>query len=788
MAIPGDLDQLTGRVIDENGNALSFVTVSFPQLKVSTQSNIKGEFVIALEGRSEGELLFFKHGFKSLEIDLNELNEANIEVVLYPFQANLNAVEVSAQSGFYENRLRDVEGVAVYSGKKNDIVKLKSISANLATANARQIYAKVSGLNIWESDANGNQLEIGGRGLNPSRSSNFNVRQNGYDISADALGYPESYYSPAPLAIDKIEIVRGASSLQYGSQFGGLVNFKLLADPTQKIEGELNQSFGSFGLSNTFLKIASKQERLSAKAYVQRKTGDGFTEKSSHESTHAFANVNYQLNPNLKIGAELTYYSSLAEQPGGLTDKQFEEDALQVTRFGNWFAVDWFLPSLNLAYQKGNYKSEITYSYLDAQRSALGFIQSPDRVDPIKISSASYAESQRDLFLDEFNNHTVEWRNVYRYSISEKPAALAFGARIYKGNSRKLQAAATPGDKPVFESDNTDANAVQLDYDFDNYNTAVYVENVLPLGSFKFSPGIRAEWIQTDYKGYSVSTVRDQSGNVLSADKLEEESVRPRAFVIAALGVSRKQNNTEFYSNISQNYRSVSFSDFKVRNPSYRVDQNLKDERGFNFDLGLRRVKKKLKLDANVFFLRYNNRIGFTSIIDENTFRVYQYRTNVGASHTYGVESLVEYAFVNSEKWYVSAMVNTSFQKGKYVSSRNSNIVGNKVELIPDLTLKSGLDVKYKNIGFSVLYTYVDDHFSDATNAFETAGGISGLIPSYQVLDFTLCYRYKKWKSSVGVNNALNNIYFTRRATGYPGPGIITAQPRNFFASLQYSF
>ena len=69
--------------------------------------------------------------------------------------------------------------------------------ASTATNNARQIYNKIGGLNIFQNDDAGIQLNIGGRGLNPSRSANFNIRQNGYDISADVLGYPESYYTPS---------------------------------------------------------------------------------------------------------------------------------------------------------------------------------------------------------------------------------------------------------------------------------------------------------------------------------------------------------------------------------------------------------------------------------------------------------------------------------------------------------------------------------------------------------------------------------------------------------------
>jgi Fe(3+) dicitrate transport protein len=76
-----------------------------------------------------------------------------------------------------------------------------------------------------KSSDGGLQLSIGGRGLDPNRTSNFNTRQNGYDISADVLGYPEllcnTYRSFGRSNYS------WCSLLQYGTQFGGLVNFKL---------------------------------------------------------------------------------------------------------------------------------------------------------------------------------------------------------------------------------------------------------------------------------------------------------------------------------------------------------------------------------------------------------------------------------------------------------------------------------------------------------------------------------------------------------------------------------
>ena len=70
--------------------------------------------------------------------------------------------------------------------------------------------------------------------------------------------------------------------------------------------------------------------------------------------------------------------------------------------------------------------------------------------------------------------------------------------------------------------------------------------------------------------------------------------------------------------------------------------------------------------------------------------------------------------------------------------------------------------------------------FQDARNS-----GIIGSIPSYDVLDVSFSYSWKKLKLETGINNLLDNSFFTRRATGYPGPGIIPAEPRTFYTTLQ---
>ena len=83
-------------------------------------------------------------------------------------------------------------------------------------------------------------------------------------------------------------------------------------------------------------------------------------------------------------------------------------------------------------------------------------------------------------------------------------------------------------------------------------------------------------------------------------------------------------------------------------------------------------------------------------------------------------------------------------------------------------------------------YTYLSSQFTDASNA--TVGNLSGVvgeIPAYSVMDLSLSYSYKKFKGDCGINNLQDNHYFTRRATGYPGPGIIPSAPRTVYFTVQ---
>ena len=240
---------------------------------------------------------------------LNKSNELN-EVVL-----NSERKKV-----FKITRLSDFEGTSIYAGKKTEVIQVGQLTANIASNNSRQIYAQISGLNIYQNDDAGLQLNIGGRGLDPNRTSNFNTRQNGYDISADVLGYPESYYSPPAEAVKEIQIVRGAASLQYGTQFGGLVNFKLIEpNPSRGFNFKTRNTYGSNNLYTNFSQISGKIKSFSYLSYFNFKSGDGFRSNSRFNSRNYFSQFKYDFNSKTSIKSEFTFLNYLAQQAGGLS-------------------------------------------------------------------------------------------------------------------------------------------------------------------------------------------------------------------------------------------------------------------------------------------------------------------------------------------------------------------------------------------------------------------------------------------------------------------------------------
>jgi Fe(3+) dicitrate transport protein len=183
---------------------------------------------------------------------------------LRPDTSHLKPLEIIANDKQAILFPADTQGMVLLAGKKVEIIDVANQNISLVNNNSRQVFARVAGIQVWENDGSGVQVNVGTRGLSPNRSWEFNVRQNGYDISADAFGYPEAYYNPPMEAVKRIEIIRGAASLQYGPQFGGLLQYDL--DEPQgnhPLSFKTTQTTGSFGLFSSYNAIKFSRKNFS---------------------------------------------------------------------------------------------------------------------------------------------------------------------------------------------------------------------------------------------------------------------------------------------------------------------------------------------------------------------------------------------------------------------------------------------------------------------------------------------------------------------------------------------
>lgn len=786
---------LKGTVLDQAEKfPLIGAHISLPELDRRAITDASGDF--ELKNLPEGELLIEisytgKTTFRGTVAIGRETKTLTVKLEDEAQLLSEVSVQAREEESFGLARLRAVEGVAIYEGKKSEVVRLADLAANLAANNPRQVYGRVAGLNIWESDGAGLQLGIGGRGLSPNRTANFNTRQNGYDISADALGYPESYYTPPTEALDRIQVVRGAASLQYGTQFGGMLNFVFKKPPIdRKISLVSRQTVGSFGFLGTYNQLAGTlaDGKFSYFGYYQYKQGDGWRPNSEFRMHNAFASLSWKPSRRWTIGLEMTRMNYLAQQAGGLTDALFEQDPRASYRERNWFEVDWNLLALTLDYRLSDRtRINVRNFGLLASRKSLGVLS------PINVTDFG---DNRDLIEGAFENMGNETRLLHRYRIGSQEHTFVAGVRLYQGHTTARQGEGNDGAGPDFYFLNPE-NVGKSDYTFPNTNYAAFAEHIFRLGNkWSLTPGIRYEYIHTRAEGYYNQRVYDAAGNLVAETREEETESRKRDFLLLGLGASWKPtDHYEFYANLSQNYRAINFSDLRIDNPNSRIDPNITDERGFTADLGWRtRSGGWLYADITAFYVAYRDRIGQVLRSGEPPlYNDYRLRTNIADARNVGLE-----LFAEADLWHfirkqdadhkLSLFVNTSFIDARYINTDDLSILNRRVELVPPVTVRTGLTYRHKQFRTSFIWAHTAEHFTDATNARRTSSAVNGIIPAYQVADLSLGYQWRFLRLEASCNNLFDARYFTRRAEAYPGPGIIPAEGRSFFITVGVEF
>lgn len=712
----------------------------------------------------------------------------------------LNTSEVVVKTYYNSKYSPDsVHQLKIVAGKKMEIILLNARDFDLSTNNYRQVFKKTPGIFVSEHDATGLQTSISSRGLSANRSWEFNMRQNGYDIASDPSGYPEAYFSPTLDAVAAIEVYRGSSALQYGSQFGGMINYQLkdkIGDKTLSYEG--NHTTGSYGLFNSYNAIGGVQGRWSYYGFMHHRQAEGYRSNSQYYSNSFFGKMAYNWGTG-KVTAEYHHSHYLSQQAGGLTDSLALSQPTSSTRSRNWFELPWKMASVQI-YQtfKENLKMNATINYLLGQRNSVGYLKNILIQDTFNTNIGSY--NLRDVDRDFYNTLSSELRLSYTYKIGTKKQLLTGGFRYCHSDiNRKQKGIGTGGsDFDLTVSLDNYNNEYLRNLFLQTQNLALFTEQLFNVGNrLSLVPGIRVESIQSSMNG--------RSNQVLGGYISQLEKNR---FILLG-GFSAKYKvfkNTPasmvLYANINQNYRPVTYSELMPSSTNEVVDPLMKDVNGYSSELGFKgqRLFRRLILnyDFNAFYIQYNQKIG-TLIVDGNPFK-----TNIGDLKSQGVEAYLEFIFMNPffrhshHTEQLSLFFSGSYTDARYTKWENpaiannieTSIVGKQAEYAPKEIFTTGFEYKLGGFALNYQYHYTASCFSDAANTvLPNATASVGLIPSLGLHDVSasiLLFDNYQWK--LGVNNLLDQIGPVRRSGGYPGPGLLINQGRSFYTTLSIKF
>lgn len=696
---------------------------------------------------------------------------------------SLDAVTIAGDKLFSVERLPKVKGTYLWAGRKNEVINVQNLDATIAEKTPRQIFSKVPGVFVYDMDGSGNQTNISTRGLDPHRGWEYNIRKNGIITNSDMYGYPASHYSMPMEAVDHIELVRGTGSLQYGAQFGGMLNYvSKKPDTVKAFTFESVNSLGSFNMMSTYNAVSGTVGKVQYYAYYNKRVSDGYRNNSHTDFDAQSVMLIYTPVKALQLKAEVARSNYVYQIPGPLTDSMFRADPRLSTRARNYFNPGIFVPSLSAEWKVSERTIlSWTVSAVLGARNSVQFDKpatTPDALDPVTLQ---YAVRQVDI--DRFNSYTTELRMLHQYTIGKMQGAVAAGIQVFDNDLHRRQLGkGTTG--TGFDLSLTEPGWGR-DLHFKTKNLALFAENsfaILP--SLIVTPGVRVELGNSDMTG----VIRSYDPGTLP------NTIRHRFPLFGIHADYTLKNGHNLYAGWSQAYRPVIFKDIIPASVYETVDKNLKDADGYNLEAGYRGSKGTLRWDVSAFQLVYNNRLGTLAGDAAGDGNFYIQRTNVGNSLTRGIELFAEYAVLHRERASITMFTSTALFDARYRDAvvrsgdKNIDIDGNKVETVPDVITRNGVTFRSGELSLSCLYSYTAKSYADPLNTeTPSATGSVGAVPAYGILDVNASFRiYSNLMMRFNINNVTDRHYFTKRPSFYPGPGVWSSDGRSVNFSVAF--
>jgi hemoglobin/transferrin/lactoferrin receptor protein len=546
-----------------------------------------------------------------------------------------------------------------------------------------------------------------------------------------------------PFSVNKIEVLRGSGSVQYGSDaIGGVIQI-FTKDPgytpENSFKGSVSGRFGSSKMEqsgSTELSYSTSKMVLSGilgiKNYGDLIGGDTTGRQSPSGYSQSDASLKFKLK--VSNNSELILANQFVQQKDVDVYHKVQLENFNVNKMG--------LQGRNLSYLK--------YS-IDQESSIFRRIDITGSLNSTVEERNSQKNASQSLGLERDKIKTSNM-GLEIFSDLSKKWTVNSGLEYYRDkinsirNTTNLQSGAVSMQRGLYPDNSLYSN------------TSLYSLHHLALGNFNLEGGLRYNWLQ--------ATIADKD--------LGRMEINPGAFVWNS-GINYSIGKHHIYSSFNTGYRAPNIDDmgtlgivdFRYELPSY----TLKPEKSYNSEIGYKYFSEHVSFGTALYRNKLSdliNRVQTGQVIDG--YKVYM-KENTEEAVIKGIEGFAE--FQVSQNLFFDLFA--SFNHGRNISKAEP------LRRVPPFN--GNISMKYK---MSKFYMKAELGWADKQDRLAQGDKDDNRIPAggtpgWKVLNVYSGYSLKNVQLRLSAQNLFNADYRTH------GSGI-NSVGRSLWTSLSFDF
>ncbi|NWG53875.1 MAG: TonB-dependent receptor [Hydrogenophilaceae bacterium] len=661
--------------------------------------------------------------------------------------------------------------------ESEDLETARVLTVNEALRQAPGVYPR-------DEEGLGLRPNIGVRGLNPTRSSEVLLLEDGLPLTYGPYGDNATYSHPPLRRFERIEILKGASQIRFGPHtVGGVVNY-ISPDAPEEFGGSLFAAGGDHGYAELAGALGGPVAGFRLLGHASATRFDGV--RDNHDL--AFEDYSLRAERTLAPGHELVVRAAINRENSqvsysGLTEAEFAADP-----YGNPFPNDRFdaerytgavthgwsiTPDLTLTTSAYS-----LYFNRDWWRQSSNSAQRPnDASDPACAGMANLNTAcGNEGRLREYHQYGVESRLAWEGRLLGADADIEAGLRWHTERQNRFQ---INSDTPAGRTPGTSVNGGIVESNLRRADAVSgFVLASLDYGPLTLSPGVRVESIEFE-------RVNRLTGAAGETDLTE---------VIPGLGaVWAVRDDLAIYAGVHRGFSPPRVEDI-VTNAGGSVD--LDAEESTNWELGLRgTLTRGLDLDVAYFVMDFENQIVPASVAGG----VGATLTSAGETRHAGIEasmrgSLRDMGLMQRDDIFFRAAA-TWVDEAQFEGVRFSSVSGfsgvsvsgNRLPYAPEWIASAALGYARGDwLTLQAELQYTGEMFTDDLNTIAPiANGQRGLIEEATILNLAANIRPGGGDAVffVTVKNVADELYIVDRVRG-----ILPGAPRLVQAGVSWEF